>query len=80
MSALCHFLSCISALHYITHFTSLICRHYSQFMYFVCKRVCTSCEVLTVVLLGIQVLQDVTQSCLDLLLDKYLHRESVQRK
>jgi len=69
----CHFLSCLSVLHFITHFTSLICRHVSQFMYFVCKRVCTSCEALTVVLLGIQVFQDVKQRCLDLLLDRYLH-------
>jgi hypothetical protein len=69
----CHFLSCLSVLHYTTHFTSLIWRHISQFMYFVCKKVCTSCEALTVVLLGIQVFQDVTQCCLDLLLDMYLH-------
>jgi len=69
----CHFLPCLSVLHYTTHFTSLICRHISQFVCFVCKRVCTSCEALTVVLLGIQVFQDVTQHCLDLLLDKYLH-------
>jgi len=69
----CHFLLCLSVLHCTTHFTSLICRHFSQFMYFLCERVCTSCEAMTVVLLGIQVLQDVTQGCLDLLLDKYLH-------
>ena len=69
----CHFLSCLSVLHYTTHFTSLICRHMSQFMLFVCKRVSTNCEALTVVLLWIQVCQDVTQHCLDLLLDKYLH-------
>ena len=69
----CLFLSCLSVLHYTTHFTSLICRHFSQFIYFVCKRVCTSCEALTVVLLGIQVFQDVTQRCLGLLIDKYLH-------
>ena len=69
----CHFLPCLSVLHYTTHFTSLICRHFSQFMYFVCKRVYTSCEALTVMLLGIQVFQDVTQRCLDLLLHKYLH-------
>ena len=69
----CHFLSCLSVLHYTTHFTSLICTHFSQFVYFVCKRVCTSCEALTVVLLGIQVFQDVTKCCLDLLIDKYLH-------
>ena len=42
-------------------------------MYSVCKRVYTSPEALTVVVLGIQVFQDVTQCCLDLLLDKYLH-------
>jgi len=42
-------------------------------MYFVFKRVYTSCEALTVVLLGIWVFQDVTHCCLDLLLDKYLH-------
>ena len=69
----CHFLSCLSTLHYTTHFTSLICRHFSQFMYFVCKRVCTSCEALTLMLLVNQVFQDVTQRCLDLLLDKNLH-------
>ena len=69
----CHFLSCLSVLHCTTHFTSLICRNFSEIMYFVCKRVYTSCEALTVVLLGIQVFQDVTQCCLDLLLDKYLH-------
>jgi len=45
----------------------------SQFMLFVCKRVSTNCEALTVVLLWIQVCQDVTHNCLDLLLDKYLH-------
>ena len=69
----CHFLPCLSVLHYTTYFTSLICRHISQFVCFACKRVCTSCEALTVVLLGIQVFQDVTQHCLTLLLDKYLH-------
>jgi len=69
----CHFQSCLSVLHYTTHFTSLICRHFSQFMYFVCKRVYTSFEALTVVLLGNCVFQDVTHCCLDLLLDKYLH-------
>jgi len=69
----CHFLSCPSVLHYTTHFTSLICRHSSQFMYFVCKRVYTTSEALTVLLLGNQVFQDVTHCCLDLLLDKYLH-------
>ena len=69
----CHSLSCLSVLHYTTHFTSLICRHFLQFMYFVCKRVYTSCLALTVVLLGTQVFQDVTQHCLDLLLDKCLH-------
>ena len=69
----CHFLSFLSVLDCATHFTSLICRHVSLFMYFVCKRVCTSCEALTVVLLVIQVFQDVRQFCLDLLFDKYLH-------
>jgi len=69
----CHFLPCLSVLHYTIHFTSLICRHISQFVCFVCKRVCTSCEALTVVLLGIQVFQDVTQHCLGLPLGKYLH-------
>ena len=63
----------LSVLRCTTHFTSLICRHFSWFMYFVCKRVCTSCEAMTVVLVGIQIFQDVTQRCLDLLLDKYLH-------
>jgi len=76
-SAVCmpsrHLLSCLCILHCTTHFTSLICRLLSHFMYFVCKRVYTSCEALTVVLLGIQVFQDVTQHYLDLLLDKYLH-------
>jgi len=47
----CHFLSHLSVLHYTTHFTSLICRHFSQFMHFVCKRIYTSCEALTVALL-----------------------------
>jgi hypothetical protein len=69
----CHFLSCLSVLLYTTHLTSPICRHISQFMYIVCKRVYTSCDALTVVLLGIQVFQDVTPHCLDILLDKYLH-------
>jgi len=69
----CLFLSCLSVLHYTIHITSLIYWHFSQFMYFVYKRVCTSCGALTVVLLGIQVCQDVTQCCLDLLTDKYLH-------
>jgi len=69
----CVFLSCLSVLHYTTHFASLICRHFSRFIYFVCKRVCTSREALTVLLLGIQVFLEVTQRCLDLLLDRYLH-------
>ena len=55
------------------HVTSLICRHVSQFMYFLSKTLYTCCEAVTVVLLGIQAFQDVTQHCLDLLLDKYLH-------
>jgi hypothetical protein len=63
-----------SALH-PSHFTSLICRHFSQFMYFVCKRFYRSCEAVTVVMLGIQLFQDVIQHCLDLLPDKYLHGE-----
>ena len=69
----CLFLSCLSVLHYTTHFTSLICRHFSRFMYFVYKRVCTSCGTLKVLLLGIQAFLDVTQHCLDLLLHRYLH-------
>jgi len=59
------------ALHHTLHLTYL--RYVSHFMYFVCKRVYRSCEALTVVLLGIQVFQDATQCCLDLLLDKYLN-------
>jgi len=47
--------------------------HFSWFMYFVCKRVCTSSEAVTEVLVGIQVFQVVTQLGLDLLLDKYVH-------
>ena len=69
----CHFLSLLSVLHFTTLFTSLTYRHVSQFMYFVCKRVCTRCEALTMVLLVIHFFQDVTQRCLDLLLDKYLY-------
>ena len=38
----CHSLSCLSVLPYTTHVTSLICRHVSQFMYFVCKTFYTS--------------------------------------
>ena len=48
----CHSLSCLSVLPYTTHVTSLICRHVSQFMYFVCKTFYTSFEALTVVFLG----------------------------
>ena len=69
----CHSLSCLSVLPYTTHVTSLICRHVSQFMYFLSKTVYTCCEALTVVSLGIQAFQNVTQHCLDLLFDKNLH-------
>ncbi len=68
----CHFLSCLCVLPYTTHITSLIFRRISQFMYFLYETLYTSCEAVTAVLVGIQAFQNVTQQCLDLLLDKYL--------